>query len=338
MDSFAPAVVYGDMNFDDIEDVALVVEQNEADFELTPARALVIGYGTGYGNYELAAFNDNIVLRADEGGILGDPYNGIYFDDQGILTVSEYGGSNWRWSNNYRFAYLVDEWYFIGYNKITTYLHDESEYFETDFDMIHGKILNHYFDESGNLISDEDYTDSRELFPLDHFSRWYQVGDYRGYEDRYYDNNLGYELSFPKSWQDYYSIQERDYGIDVYFTGNSSPSWEIDEETFEANGLYLFSVGTENTMKEAGDSIDDVRWLGTAHGNTYYYFTSTDCSTCILSMAVELDIDEDKRELMISDYNRLVLMMADLDLLLYSFISDDEVHDYELDYEFDPLY
>lgn len=53
---------------------------------------------------KLAARNEKAVFCSACGGVFGDPFAGIVAD-RNTFTVNLYGGSNWRWTENYTFGY-----------------------------------------------------------------------------------------------------------------------------------------------------------------------------------------------------------------------------------------
>lgn len=63
--------------------------------------------------YEQMASNQELVMCKSCGGIFGDPYGGIELQGN-VLKISNYGGSAWRWSENYTFRYQNDDWKLIG--------------------------------------------------------------------------------------------------------------------------------------------------------------------------------------------------------------------------------
>lgn len=92
------AVAIGDLNGDGKPDLAATVEiMPEGDRETYVLLAEKDGY-------KVRHTNQGLVLRADEGGVWGDPFEGLKIED-GILTISLYGGSNWRWAYQYQFKY-----------------------------------------------------------------------------------------------------------------------------------------------------------------------------------------------------------------------------------------
>ncbi|MDR6553512.1 hypothetical protein [Paenibacillus qinlingensis] len=105
--------VEGDLNKDGIQDVAMVIEKIEAMKEEAPERALLIGFGNRDSTYTRSIIAEKAILKADEGGIWGDPLDSIFID-RGSIVVSFYGGSNFRWYGNYRFRFQNGDWYLIG--------------------------------------------------------------------------------------------------------------------------------------------------------------------------------------------------------------------------------
>lgn len=108
-----PVRVEGDLNKDGIQDIAMVIEKLESGEDQVPERALLIAFGSKDGTYTRSIMADKAILKADEGGIWGDPLADIYID-RGSLIVSFYGGSNDRWYGNYRFRFQNEDWYLIG--------------------------------------------------------------------------------------------------------------------------------------------------------------------------------------------------------------------------------
>lgn len=92
------AAAVGDLNGDGKPDLAATVEiMPEGDRETYILLAEKDGY-------KVRHKNTGLVLRADEGGIWGDPFEGIEIKN-GMLTIHLYGGSAWRWGHDFHFRY-----------------------------------------------------------------------------------------------------------------------------------------------------------------------------------------------------------------------------------------
>ena len=107
------AKVEGNLNQDNMADAAAVIEYESLESNESPVRRLLIAFQKDNGNYELSIQSDKAILRADEGGAFGDPFNALEVN-RGSLLIKFHGGSTWRWSKAYRFRYQDNGWYLIG--------------------------------------------------------------------------------------------------------------------------------------------------------------------------------------------------------------------------------
>ena len=67
-------------------------------------RTLFIALRQTDGSLKIVKRNDKVVYCRQCGGVFGDPYAGLSTAPN-RFSVDHYGGSNWRWSNSYSFAY-----------------------------------------------------------------------------------------------------------------------------------------------------------------------------------------------------------------------------------------
>jgi hypothetical protein len=97
-----------DLNGDGRSDYLLVLEkqkQRESDPDIEEAqRPLLIVIRQADGRLKLQKRSDRVVYCSRCGGMMGDPLDGVEVGP-GSFAVSHYGGSAWRWSNRYQFAY-----------------------------------------------------------------------------------------------------------------------------------------------------------------------------------------------------------------------------------------
>jgi hypothetical protein len=118
----------GDLNNDKAADLALVLEyflpiaenraygDNETELikEFQKPRVLAIYFkNKESGHYVFVMQNNNFILRANEGGSMGDPLKHISITNQN-LTLSFEGGNTWRWKLDYDFKYTNSAWNLIG--------------------------------------------------------------------------------------------------------------------------------------------------------------------------------------------------------------------------------
>ncbi len=102
------AIERGDLNGDGRTDIVLVLERQKArptDDDIEDGqRPILILARQGDGTLKLAARNDAAAYCSTCGGVMGDPFIGVQVRTR-TFTVSNYGGSAWRWSADYRFDY-----------------------------------------------------------------------------------------------------------------------------------------------------------------------------------------------------------------------------------------
>ena len=102
------ALETGDLNADGRKDFILVssavVPENASYEEGAGERSVLLLVRDAGGDLNLVARNDLVVLCRNCGGVFGDPYAGVTVRGT-RFTVSNYGGSNSRWSYEYTFAW-----------------------------------------------------------------------------------------------------------------------------------------------------------------------------------------------------------------------------------------
>jgi hypothetical protein len=94
-----------DLDRDGREDAILVLERlarTSEDGLEEQQRPLLIVLRQADGSLRVAKRNDRVVMCSDCGGVMGDPFQGVEAGP-GTFTVSHYGGSAWRWTEDYRF-------------------------------------------------------------------------------------------------------------------------------------------------------------------------------------------------------------------------------------------
>ena len=116
--------VSGDLNNDNVKDLALVLEfyrpvkenraygDNETEIitEVQKPRILAIYFRRSASSaYRMVTQNNNFILRSEEGGEMGDPLRPLKIASNTLLLSFE-GGGNWRWKLHYSFKYQDKEW------------------------------------------------------------------------------------------------------------------------------------------------------------------------------------------------------------------------------------
>lgn len=90
----------GDLNRDGAEDAVLVLDPGDP----WQPRPLLILVRDEKGALKLAKRSANAVACKECGGVMGDPFQGLSIR-KGRFTVEHYGGSAWRWTAYYTFAW-----------------------------------------------------------------------------------------------------------------------------------------------------------------------------------------------------------------------------------------
>lgn len=164
------AIAKGDLNKDGISDLATVIEKDTVKDEASP-RSLLIAFGGKNNTYSLSIIAENVILRADEGGVWGDPFESITIN-RGSVLVSDYGGSNWRWYNKYRFRYQDQDWFLIGYTSGSYFTGattmDQAD--EDDINYLTGQFIERRTDEQGHTTTRKGTQRKKPLIRLKEFN------------------------------------------------------------------------------------------------------------------------------------------------------------------------
>lgn len=108
-------VVFGDLNRDSFPDAIVMLRHDSDDVAMysEDPRWIYILLGTADGNFEVKSKSSHATFKQSEGGMFGDPYDGMTIG-AGTFSINHYGGSRYRWTSNYVFEYdaAKTEWYY----------------------------------------------------------------------------------------------------------------------------------------------------------------------------------------------------------------------------------
>jgi hypothetical protein len=93
-----------DLNLDGRPDALAVYESVVERPDDDGTRTLLIAIRQTDGSLKVVKQNDKVVYCRQCGGVFGDPFESLSAGP-GKLSVNHYGGSNWRWTNSFSFAY-----------------------------------------------------------------------------------------------------------------------------------------------------------------------------------------------------------------------------------------
>ena len=159
-------LVKGDLNQDGVNDLALVIEGTAKDGSSAP-RILIIAFSKEDGTYERSVIARDAILRSDEGGIWGDPFEGISIQ-KGTIHMSFYGGSAWKWANRYQFRYQENDWYLIGATE-TVFNVEHNVDTEKDYNLSTGAyIITNYAEDGAKTVTNGTYN-KRNRYRLEAF-------------------------------------------------------------------------------------------------------------------------------------------------------------------------
>ena len=107
-------IAEGDLNKDGKDDLVFILKHKSEDdnYSSTP-RVLVIYFKENSNSYKLFETNSKYILKKDEGGIMGDPFQSISINRNSIL-ITHSGGSRVRWGYVHRFNFRNNGFYLIG--------------------------------------------------------------------------------------------------------------------------------------------------------------------------------------------------------------------------------
>lgn len=162
--------VVGDLNKDSLSDIAAVIEKGD-DADSAYPRILFVLIQNKDKTYSLSVKTETAIMRANEGGVWGDPLESISVD-RGSLLLSFYGGSNWRWYNQYRFRFQDEGWYLIGatlgsyFSGTTTRENADEE----DYNLLTGDYTLKKADENGEVNMTKGNRGIKKLLNLTEFN------------------------------------------------------------------------------------------------------------------------------------------------------------------------
>lgn len=129
--------VTGDLDNDSIKELVVAYnagQENEID---GVPRELIIYKLENNGWVEWKKSKEALYGSRD-GGMMGDPFEGIEIKN-GILLISQNGGSSWKWGFTDKYRFQNGEFFLIGYTSLSGKL---CEYWkEVDFNLSTGKII-----------------------------------------------------------------------------------------------------------------------------------------------------------------------------------------------------
>lgn len=129
--------VCGDLNNDNIPELVVAYTTALKDEMEGNKRTLCI-YHLKNDQWELWKQSKSALLGSKDGGMMGDPFGGIEIS-KGVLSISHYGGSSWKWGYTDKYRFQNNDFELIGLESLNG---KSCEYWETeDFNLSTGKFI-----------------------------------------------------------------------------------------------------------------------------------------------------------------------------------------------------
>ena len=126
----------GDLNKDSVAEKVIVFDTNDST-ETGTVREIYI-YKKDGAKWKVLASSRNAIGKSEEGGMMGEPFEGIEIAN-GILLIYHSGGSSWKWSITDKYRFQNGKFELIGYKN---FYGKPCEYFlSLDFNVQTGKII-----------------------------------------------------------------------------------------------------------------------------------------------------------------------------------------------------
>jgi len=127
----------GDLNKDDLMDIAVIVGDTSETVEFEAPVYLGIYFKNSNGSYDLNVVSSTAILCFKCGGVMGNPFAGIEITKKGILQIHHYGGSVERWGYVDKYRFQNGAFYLIGHTYIES-SPDAPNSKSTDYNLITG--------------------------------------------------------------------------------------------------------------------------------------------------------------------------------------------------------
>ena len=129
-----------DLNGDGRPDAAFVISHGgDANDSVVVKHLLVLALRGGDGKLHVSVVNDAAVLDGDEGGVFGDPFQGLTVE-RGVVAIQHYGGSRDRWSFTHKYRFQNGQWELIGLQVGSTDTLDLEHYDDQDINLSTGLV------------------------------------------------------------------------------------------------------------------------------------------------------------------------------------------------------
>lgn len=134
-DSVILQTVDGDLDGDQIPEKVIIYNTKEPG-DLGDLREIQILKKVN-GKWTILEKSTNAILDSESGGLMGDPYSGTTIE-KGILMISHFGGSSWKWQYTDKYRYQNGHFELIGHTSSSGRPGDYIQ--NVDFNLSTGQI------------------------------------------------------------------------------------------------------------------------------------------------------------------------------------------------------
>lgn len=144
---------YGDLDKDGIDELVVVYDLLDEPDDGDGNKRSIVVYSAGKDSWKAIDQSKSAVRGSSEGGMMGDPYDGIEIK-KGVLIVYHNGGSRWKWSDTDKYRYQHGQFELIGYKGVYG---TPCEYWQdVDFNLSTGKLNFKKEQDDCDEVSEED--------------------------------------------------------------------------------------------------------------------------------------------------------------------------------------
>ena len=101
------------------------------------------------------------LLNSNDGGMMGDPYDGIEIKNR-VLSIHQGGGSSWKWNYTDKYRFQNSQFELIGYTSLSGKLCEEWK--TIDFNISTGKVIYKKVIEDCPTEDQVETTEEKEIF------------------------------------------------------------------------------------------------------------------------------------------------------------------------------
>lgn len=106
--------IYGDLNKDNIDERVVVYNMADKEDEINGVDREIIIFRKYQGKWTVWHRSTNAIGNSKDGGMMGDPFGDIEIKN-GLLLISQSGGSSWKWGYTDKYRYQNNSFDLIGH-------------------------------------------------------------------------------------------------------------------------------------------------------------------------------------------------------------------------------